>query len=101
MLAGRWEAGNRDPKVLARIAPDGLLAELKRLYYEIANSAYRPTLAALFEFAAIDHIMFGSDFPYYSTRENADGLAGYGLPAADLAAIQRSNALRLFARLKA
>ena len=100
-LAGRWEAGIRDPKVLARIAPDGVIAELKRLYYEIANSAYRPTLAALSELAAVDHIMFGTDFPYYFTRENAKGLAEYGLPAATLAAIQRGNAMRLFPRLKA
>jgi predicted TIM-barrel fold metal-dependent hydrolase len=101
MLAGRWETGNRDPKLLARIAPNGLVAELKRQYYEIANSAFRPTLAALFDFAPIDHIMFGSDFPYYSTGENAQGLAAYGPPAADLAAIQRGNALRLFPGLKA
>jgi predicted TIM-barrel fold metal-dependent hydrolase len=101
MLAGRWISGAKNRKDLASVAPSGVEHELKRLYYEIANSAFPPTLAALVKFAPVAQILFGTDFPYYGTAENAAGLASFGLPAADLAAIQRGNAMRLIPRLAA
>ena len=81
--------------------PDGIDFELKRLHYETANSAYAPNMAALLKFVPISQVLFGSDFPYVSVTENVSDLGKVGLSAGDLRAIERDNALRLIARLKA
>ena len=99
MLAGRISQlgtlfGN-DKKV-----PAGVEYELKRLYYEIANSANQPAMAALMALVPMSHILFGSDSPFVPTSVTADGIKTLGLSAADLQAIGRDNALTLFPRLK-
>jgi predicted TIM-barrel fold metal-dependent hydrolase len=101
MLAGRWISGSKHLKTLAEVAPNGFAYELKRLNYEIANSAYPPTLAALVKFVPMAQILFGTDFPYYGTAENAAGLEAFGLAEADLVSVQRGNAMRLIPRLRA
>ena len=101
MLAGRWISGSKSRKDLATVAPDGVERELTRLYYEIANSAFPPTLAALVKFVPTAQILFGTDFPYYRTAENAAGLEAFGLAEADLVSVQRGNAMRLIPRLRA
>jgi predicted TIM-barrel fold metal-dependent hydrolase len=58
MLAGRI-AQLATPRDIEKI-PNGVEAELKALYYEIANTAHRPAIAALREVAPISQIMFGT-----------------------------------------
>jgi predicted TIM-barrel fold metal-dependent hydrolase len=81
--------------------PNGFDYELKRLYYEIANSAYKPSMAAITNMVPTSQIMFGTDFPLVAIDDTANGLRSLGLPGADLQAIARDNALGLFPRLKA
>jgi predicted TIM-barrel fold metal-dependent hydrolase len=98
-LAGRIGNVVRARKDVAQIAPDGVERELQRLYYDTANSAYAPTMAALMSFVPIAQILFGTDYPYFGIEANIDGMDKIGLGAADRQAIDRGNALRLLPRL--
>lgn len=88
------------PKNIAELLPNGVEAELKRLYYDIAVSGHRPAIAALTGLVPMRQILFGSDFPYRALGETADTMTQIGLSEADLAAIGRGNALELLPRLK-
>jgi len=101
MLAGRINDLTKFSKNRAEFAPNGVDAELQRLYYETANSAYKPTMAALLSYVPLSQVLFGTDFPYLSVGQNAEGLDKIGLSADQLAAIQRGNAMALVPRLKA
>lgn len=101
-LAGRVAAlAKFQIKNLDRLAPQGIPYELSRLYYETANAAYAPNLAALLKIAPISQLMFGSDYPYVKITENKKDLLSSGLKPADIHAIARDNALRLMPSLKA
>jgi len=89
------------PKDSAEKLPHGVDYELKRLYYDIAVSGYRPAIAALTGLIPTGQILFGSDFPYRSLGETADTMSQLGLPDDDLTAIGRDNALTLLPRLRA
>jgi predicted TIM-barrel fold metal-dependent hydrolase len=82
------------------VAPAGIDHELTRLYYETANGFHAPNMAALLAYVPITQVMFGTDYPYVTVRENAEGLARV-VKGAKLKAIQSGNALRLFPRLAA
>ena len=87
------------PKNIAEKAPNGIDYELKRLYYDIAGTAYRPAIAALISLVPTTHILFGSDHPYVPLAETAEGMLKVGFSAADLQLIGRGNALALLPRL--
>ena len=88
------------PQDLAEKLPNGVDYELKRLYYDIAVSGYRPAIAALAGLVPTSQILFGSDFPYRALGETAGTMPEIGLSEADLNAIGRDNALNLLPRLK-
>jgi 6-methylsalicylate decarboxylase len=101
LLAGRVNAlAKAQTKNLAEVLPDGIDFELKRLRYETANAAYPPNLAALLKFVPLSQVLFGSDYPYVSVVENVADLNRAGLSAAELAAIERDNAVALMPRLR-
>jgi predicted TIM-barrel fold metal-dependent hydrolase len=82
------------------IAPNGIEAELKRMYFDTANATNPPTMAALLKEIPISQIMFGTDYPYVTGKENVGPLETDGLMIDDLAAIERGNAMRLIPRLR-
>jgi predicted TIM-barrel fold metal-dependent hydrolase len=88
------------PKDLAPQAPNGVLYELKRQYYDTASASNPPSLSALMNLVPTSQIVFGSDFPFLSAQETASDLAHSGLPGQTVEAINRENAVRLFERLK-
>ena len=88
------------PKNIAEKAPNGIDYELKRLYYDIAGTAYRPAIAALISLVPITHILFGSDYPMIPLAETAEGMMQVGFSAADRQLIGHDNALALLPRLK-
>ncbi len=98
-LAGRI-AQYASPDVIARL-PNGAEHELKRLYYDIAASAYKPAVAALRALVPATQILFGSDHPYRQISETTDPMRTLGFSASELAAIGRDNALALPPRLGA
>ena len=86
---------------LSKVAPDGITAEFRRLYYETANASSPPTMAALLKFAPLSQVLFGSDHPYVSDADNMIDLKSCGLTQAQMNAILYENAERLVPRLKA
>ena len=95
MVAGRLVglAKNR-PELGARV-PNGVMAELGKLYYDVIGANTPGTYGAVREVAPVSRLLFGSDYPFWSPEVTIAGLAGLQLGAADLAAIERDNALAL------
>ena len=84
--------------------PDGVVAELERLYYDTALSANRLAFASLLALVTPDKVLFGSDYPFApeaTMTATVDGLAGLGLEAEVLRGIERDNAFALFPHLAA
>ncbi len=98
MLLGRMH--QYGPKNIAEKAPNGIEYELKRLYYDIAGTAYRPAIAALTTLVPTTQILFGSDNPFVPLADTAEGVMQLGLSAEVLRVIGRDNALALLPRLK-
>lgn len=99
MLLGRMH--QYGPKNISEKAPNGIEYELKRLYYDIAGTAYRPAIAALTTLVPTTQILFGSDNPFVPLAETAEGIMQLGFSGDDLARIGRDNALTLLPRLTA
>ena len=100
MLAGRvQELGGNVPALKEKV-PEGFEAEMKRFYYEIANSANKAAISALTSVVPMSQIMFGSDFPLVPIPVTANGIPSLGLSDADLLAMANGNAMRLVPRLK-
>ena len=84
----------------ARKIPNGVLYELRRLYFDTAQSANAYAMGPLARLVARTQICFGSDFPYRAIADNVNGLVGCGVfSPRDLEQIERLNASKLFPRL--
>jgi 6-methylsalicylate decarboxylase len=101
MLAGRLSYYSAEMKNLVDKIPNGIEFELKRLYYDIASSTNRPSMAALMKLVPTSQILFGSDYPFVRIAESAGGMTRVGLSASDLGAIGHDNAIALLGRSKA
>lgn len=99
MLAGRIAESGRLSGVAEKL-PNGVEYELKRLHYEVANSANRSAMSALMNLVPTSQIMFGSDYPFVPIGVTANGMTNLGLSPADLQGIGRDNAVALLPRLK-
>ncbi len=98
MLLGRMH--QYATKNIAEKAPNGIEYELKRLYYDIAGTAYRPAIAALTSLVPTTQVLFGSDNPFVPLADTAEGMMGLGFSENDLRKIGRDNALALLPSLK-
>jgi predicted TIM-barrel fold metal-dependent hydrolase len=78
--------------------PDGVTAELKRLYYDIANATNPSSMAAILNLVPTSQLVWGSDWPYRPIALTADGWEKYPIAPEVRRAIDRENALRLFPR---
>jgi len=88
-----------DPKAKETV-PEGTLAELKRFYYDTAQTANKGAMSALTAIIPTSQIVFGTDFPYRTSIDHVRGLQDCGVfSAAQLADIERNNALKLLPRL--
>jgi 6-methylsalicylate decarboxylase len=97
LLQGDVQAKTREG---ARKIPNGVLYELRRLYFDTAQSANPYAMGPLSRLVANTQICFGSDFPYRAIADNVSGLAECGLfSPRDLEAIERTNASSLLPRL--
>jgi 6-methylsalicylate decarboxylase len=81
--------------------PDGPMPEFRKFYYELAQGNTPGQIAALLKMVAISQVMYGTDFPFRDGAEVNAGIKDYGFTAADVAAIERGNALKLLPRIKA
>jgi len=80
--------------------PKGVLPELRRFYYEVAQAAHPFALASLTRLVKVNQILFGTDFPYRTSKEIGRQLVEYGFSDAELAAINHGNAAKLFPQFK-
>jgi 6-methylsalicylate decarboxylase len=92
---------NARKEMFASRLPDGPVAELKKFYYDIAQSAHPYALSSLLQLVSVSQIVFGTDYPFVSAEATAQGLLDYGFSAGDQRAIDRDNALALLPRFKA
>jgi predicted TIM-barrel fold metal-dependent hydrolase len=88
----------------AQIGRDHVEGVLRGLYYETALSASPHALLPVLQVTGTEHILFGTDFPAAPGFAIADNLAAWeksgSLDETQRAAVERSNALRLFPRLQ-
>lgn len=102
MLTPRLAGGGLTPEQKAAVIPNGFDHELQKLYYDVASVALSPIpMAAVFKGIPMDHLLFGSDIPFYTIERIATAVNKFDIPAGDLRKIQRENAAQLLPRLKA
>ena len=79
--------------------PNGVIPELKRLYYDTALSANWLAFRSLLELVAPEKVLFGSDYPFApepTLAATVKGLFDMNLGAEVLRGIEREHALKLF-----
>ena len=92
------EWAGRDPS-RAAAAPQGALTYLRRLYYDTGLSNNAIALAAVRELGVIEHVVFGTDWPYAVLPEEGDPAPGLDLAAGERGMVDESNAAALVPRL--
>jgi predicted TIM-barrel fold metal-dependent hydrolase len=85
-------------KALAQYVPNGVMAELQRFHYDVAQVAHPMALAALTRLVPISQILWGTDFPFRFGHEYVQALSELDFGEDDLRMIDRENALRLLPR---
>ena len=99
MLTSRLAGGSLKPEEKARIIPNGFLGELRKFYYDIASVAVNPSaMAAVFTAFPKDHLLFGSDIPFWKIETIATAMNQFSISPGELRGIQRDNALALLPR---
>jgi 6-methylsalicylate decarboxylase len=102
MLLSRLSGGNLKPEERAAVIPNGIDREVQKLYYDIASVAVNSTaMLAVFNVIPKDHLLFGSDVPFWTIEKIATAMNKFDISASDLRKIQRENALALVPRFKA
>ena len=103
-LAARIAAFANLPFITPRpVSEQEAFEALQGLYYDVALSGHPVSLTVLRALAPLDHILFGSDWPFTPEIGVARNIAQLeaGLTPDDLRAVARENAERLFPRLAA
>jgi predicted TIM-barrel fold metal-dependent hydrolase len=101
MLAGRMAETLGHRPNAAEVTPNGVLPELRKLYYDTANATTPGSMAALRAMALADHILFGTDYPFVKVPAGIAELQETEMSAAEREALDRGNALALLPRLGA
>ena len=95
MLAGRINFFHGQAKNIAEIAPNGIEAEFKRLFYDTANATHPSSMAALLKLVPPTQVTYGSDYPYVPMDMQIKALEGSGLDPQVLEQIKHLNAERI------
>jgi predicted TIM-barrel fold metal-dependent hydrolase len=98
LLAGRMN--DRIPRGAEQYLPNGLYAELRKWYYDIAHASFPWPYAAMKAFMPESQILFGTDYSPEPIESTVDQLPGLELPRAFEQMMLRGNAERLFPRFK-
>jgi predicted TIM-barrel fold metal-dependent hydrolase len=88
------------PPYKGKITREAVEHELKRYYYDTAQVSNTVTIDALAQLVPVSQIVYGTDFPFRTGEEHTKGVSAH-FKGADLSAIDRDNALRLFPRFRA
>ena len=98
MLAGRMN--DRIPRGAEQYLPNGLYAELRKWYYDIAHASFPWPYAAMKAFMPESQILFGTDYSPEPMESTVDQLPSLKLPRAFEQMMLRGNAERLFPRFR-
>ena len=98
MLAGRMK--DRLPQGAGKYLPNGLYAELRKWYYDIAHASFPWPMAAMRAFMPDSQILFGTDYSPEPIESTVNELPGLNLPKEFEQMLLRGNAERLFPRFK-
>jgi len=82
------------------VLPDGVLAAVRRFYYDTAQGNHDGAIYALRQLVPVSQILYGTDFPYRTGSEAVANLAERSFTPSERMAIDRSNALRIMPMLK-
>jgi predicted TIM-barrel fold metal-dependent hydrolase len=94
-----YDFAGRDKAAMQKAMPNGMMHELTRFYYDLAQTAHPGPVAALRAVIPNTQIVFGTDYPYgVGCLDQVNSIKACGFSAAELAAIDRTNALRLLPR---
>jgi len=100
VLAARINGFFQARAELASRVPNGVLYELRKLNYDIANATNASSLAALMNLVPTTQMLWGSDFPYRAVGPTANGWDSYAVSDEIKRAVNRENALKLFPRFE-
>jgi predicted TIM-barrel fold metal-dependent hydrolase len=98
---GRVVRHATESKKIAAKLPNGPWAEIKKLYFDTAQASDPWNFGASRSFMPITQLLLGSDYPFIQVSDTVNALLDLGMSEADLRAVTRDNALRLFPRLQA
>jgi predicted TIM-barrel fold metal-dependent hydrolase len=101
MLAGRMVETLGRHANADKFMPNGVMAELRKLYYDTASADTEGSMAALRIMAPLSQILFGTDYPFVKVAEGVKHLNEDNISEADRLAIDRTNAIALLPRLGA
>ncbi|HKT54654.1 MAG TPA: amidohydrolase family protein [Caulobacteraceae bacterium] len=87
----------KSPPFVPKQPPRGVLAELRRMYYDVAQCANPVALRALRQVVPVSQILYGSDFGYRSNAETLQGLINSEVFSPnEVRAVEFDNARALF-----
>ena len=98
MLAGRMK--DRVPNGAEKYLPNGLYAELRKWYFDIAHAAFPWPMAALRAFMPESQILFGTDYSPEPIESTVNEIPGLKLPPEFMQKMGRGNAEQLFPRFR-
>lgn len=98
-LVERFDGADKGAAAKAQ-APEGFRATAARFFYDIAQSTHAVPSRALRELVPVEHIVFGSDYPFRTTLEHVQGLqAAKVYSAEELKGIHAGNVSRFLPEL--
>jgi predicted TIM-barrel fold metal-dependent hydrolase len=101
IVPGVVTKGQDGPPVKNLATGQDVLRELRKMYYDTAQSSNPVAMGALRKVVPVSQILFGTDYWFRTAGETGKGLVtGKVFNAQELHAIDRGNAERLLPRLK-
>jgi predicted TIM-barrel fold metal-dependent hydrolase len=90
-LIERFDGADRSPAAKAQV-PDGFRASIARFWYDIAQASNPVSTQALRSVVPMEHIVFGTDYPFRSSLDHVTGLEnGKVFDRREIAGIYRGN----------
>jgi len=92
---------DRYPNDKTQYIPNGLWAEIQKLYYDCAHATYKMPWAALTALVPPSQYLFGTDYSPEPIESTMNLIPDLKLSKDVLEMLERKNAERLFPRFKA
>jgi predicted TIM-barrel fold metal-dependent hydrolase len=83
-----------------KYSPNGVRAELRKVYYDVAHATFPRPFGALSKLADPAHILFGTDYSPEPIETTVNETPRLGLSPQMVQMIRRGNAEKLFPRFK-